>query len=251
MQRIQGVVVGDYGVGKTSLLYAMVGKPVPQDHVPTLMESHMVVVEVGDGKKIEFVVWDTPGSDDHQQLTEMGLAKKDIVVLCFSLVDDKSYQRVKSKVSSISVYNETSLHSSFHTTSLISLLPCLSHFFLASLPSTFSSPLTHSTVHPLGVSSSFQWLPLVKKHLPTAPIVLVGTKLDQRNTPAVIEDLLGKGIAAVDSEQGEEMKENIGALIYIECSARNKESTDRTLKEVAKLVYEQKKGKNSKKCAVM
>ena len=81
--------------------------------------------------------------------------------------------------------------------------------------------------------------------------MLVGTKLDQRNTPAVIEDLLGKGIAAVDSEQGEEMKENIGALIYIECSARNKESTDRTLKEVAKLVYEQKKGKNSKKCAVM
>lgn len=142
MQRIQGVVVGDYGVGKTSLLYAMVGKPVPQDHVPTLMESHMVVVEVGDGKKIEFVVWDTPGSDDHQQLTEMGLAKKDIVVLCFSLVDDKSYQRVKSKVSSISVYNETSLHSSSHTTSLISLLPCLSSFNIFISPHSFHCPST-------------------------------------------------------------------------------------------------------------
>ena len=95
------MVVGDYGVGKTSLLYAMVGKPVPEEHVPTLMESHMVVVEVGDGKKIEFVVCDTPGSDDHQKLTEMGLGKKDIVVMCFSLVDEASYKRVKEKVINI------------------------------------------------------------------------------------------------------------------------------------------------------
>ena len=52
MQRLQGAVVGDFGVGKTSMLYAMVGKPVPDHHVPTLLESYCVDVPVGGGDKV-------------------------------------------------------------------------------------------------------------------------------------------------------------------------------------------------------
>ena len=79
----------------------------------------------------------------------------------------------------------------------------------------------------------------------------MGTKLDQRNTPEVVEELLGKGTAAIDSEQGEELKVEIGAMSYIECSARNKDTTDKTLKEVARIVYESRKSGNSKKCHIM
>lgn len=98
MQRIQGVVVGDYGVGKTSLLYAMVGKPMPEEHVPTLLESHMVEVDAGEGGMVEAVLYDTPGADDHQQMVVMGLARKDAVIVCFSLVDSNSFKGIKQKV---------------------------------------------------------------------------------------------------------------------------------------------------------
>ena len=81
--------------------------------------------------------------------------------------------------------------------------------------------------------------------------MLVGTKLDQRNTPAVVEELLGKGTAAIDTEQGEELTKEIGAMQYIECSAQNKDSIEKTLKEVTRIVCERKKRKNSKKCIVM
>ena len=81
--------------------------------------------------------------------------------------------------------------------------------------------------------------------------MLVGTKLDQRNTPEVVEDLLGKGSAAIDSEQGEELSKEIGATQYIECSALNNETAKRILKEVTRIVYKRKKGRSSKKCCVM
>ena len=49
--------------------------------------------------QVELVLWDTPGSEDHMQLTQMGLDKKDFVLLCFSLVDPKSLESVRSRVS--------------------------------------------------------------------------------------------------------------------------------------------------------
>ena len=44
--------MGDFGVGKTSMLYSMVGKPVPDHHVPTLLESYCVDVPLGGGDKV-------------------------------------------------------------------------------------------------------------------------------------------------------------------------------------------------------
>lgn len=48
--------------------------------------------------QVELVLWDTPGSEDHVQLTHIGLDKKDFVLLCFSLVDPKSMESVRTRV---------------------------------------------------------------------------------------------------------------------------------------------------------
>ena len=98
MIRVQGVVVGDYGVGKTGLVYALLGKDIPQDHIPTLMESHCLQLDVKDGCELELVLFDTPGSEDYLKLTQMGLTGKDIVMLCFSLVDLHSYENITKRV---------------------------------------------------------------------------------------------------------------------------------------------------------
>ena len=102
MARINGVIVGEDGVGKTSLLYALVGKPIPKDHLPTLMETYCLELDcVDDGGKhqtVELVLTDTPGNDDYHKITQMALTKKDIVLLCFSIVDAASYDKITDKV---------------------------------------------------------------------------------------------------------------------------------------------------------
>lgn len=99
MLRIEGVVVGDYGVGKTSFLYALMNKQVPEQHVPTLLESHCMEVKVKDQERVELVLWDTPGCEDYMQLAQMGLTKKDFVMLCFSVIDPTSFENVEKYVS--------------------------------------------------------------------------------------------------------------------------------------------------------
>ena len=100
MLRVEGVVLGDYGVGKTSILYALLNKQVPEEHVPTILEAYRVEVNVKDDTKMELVLHDTPGNKDHAQFTHMSMNNnKEFVLLCFSLIQPKSFENIRKYVS--------------------------------------------------------------------------------------------------------------------------------------------------------
>eukprot|EP00761_Pharyngomonas_kirbyi_P007679 gb/GECH01007689.1/.p1 GENE.gb/GECH01007689.1/~~gb/GECH01007689.1/.p1 ORF type:complete len:192 (+),score=47.21 gb/GECH01007689.1/:1-576(+) len=64
-----------------------------------------------------------------------------------------------------------------------------------------------------------KWYPEIKHHLSTAPIILVGTKVDLRDD----QDYLQKnGIQPLTQNSGEKLKEDVGAIKYMECSALTK-----------------------------
>lgn len=110
MLRVQGVVVGDYGVGKTSILYALLNKQVPEQHVPTILEAYDIEVNARDETKLEVVLHDTPGNRDHIQLTLMSLSNnKEFVLLCFSLIQPESFENISKYVSEIN-NNSTSIN---------------------------------------------------------------------------------------------------------------------------------------------
>lgn len=94
--RFHGVIIGEYGVGKTSLMYGLVGKPVPKDHIPTLMEIHCL--ELDQKHHLELVLTDTPGNDDYHKIAQMALISKDLVILCYSMEDNSSYHSISDKV---------------------------------------------------------------------------------------------------------------------------------------------------------
>lgn len=81
--------------------------------------------------------------------------------------------------------------------------------------------------------------------------MLVGTKLDLRNTPEVIDHLISKGTSAIDTEQGEELSKEIHAVKYIECSALNRDAIEAALRDVTRIAYDHKRGKRSKRCTLM
>ncbi|KAJ1262204.1 hypothetical protein BS78_09G088800 [Paspalum vaginatum] len=68
-----------------------------------------------------------------------------------------------------------------------------------------------------------KWMPELRRFSPTVPVVLVGTKLDLREDRSYLADHASAAI--ITTEQGEELRKQIGAVAYIECSSK----TQRTL----------------------
>ncbi|TVU16921.1 hypothetical protein EJB05_32925 [Eragrostis curvula] len=71
-----------------------------------------------------------------------------------------------------------------------------------------------------------KWMPELRRFSPSIPVVLVGTKLDLREDRSYLADHPSGSI--ITTEQGEELRKQIGAVAYIECSSK----TQRNIKAV-------------------
>lgn len=81
--------------------------------------------------------------------------------------------------------------------------------------------------------SSFQnisekWMPEIRQHCPSAPVVLVGTQCDLRGDVKVLIELARHQEKPVPTAAAGALAEKIGAVGYVECSAL----TQKNLKEV-------------------
>ncbi|BAO42116.1 GTP-binding protein Rho1 [Kluyveromyces marxianus] len=104
-----------------------------------------------------------------------------------------------------------------------------------------------------------KWISEVLHFCQGVPIILVGCKADLRNDPQVVEELRAQGLEPVSQAQAQEVADQIGAVDYIECSAK----TGYGVREVfeaatrASLVGKQGKSKpktkssKKKKCTVL
>lgn len=79
-----------------------------------------------------------------------------------------------------------------------------------------------------------QWVTEVNRNCPTAAIILVGLKSDLRWHARTIEKLRKHGKTLVTLEQGEQLRESIGAVRYVECSARTGDGVFDVLEETTR-----------------
>mmetsp|Transcript_25165 Transcript_25165/g.51190 ORF Transcript_25165/g.51190 Transcript_25165/m.51190 type:complete len:184 (+) Transcript_25165:88-639(+) len=88
-----------------------------------------------------------------------------------------------------------------------------------------------------------KWLPEIEFHAPGVPIILVGTKVDMRTDS---KDFVSKTM-------GENLKEEMGAYKYVECSARTQEGLKQVFDEAIRcvLVSQSNAGNKKKKCAIL
>lgn len=105
-----------------------------------------------------------------------------------------------------------------------------------------------------------KWISEVLHFCQGVPIILVGCKADLRNDAQTVEELRTQGLQPVSQAQAQEVADQIGAVEYIECSAK----TGYGVREVfeaatrASLVGKQgktktktKSSKKKKKCIVL
>ena len=114
-----------------------------------------------------------------------------------------------------------------------------------------SYPGTHVFILCFDVSSQFSkddissyWLPELKLHCPTVPIILVATKIDLRDGEQ----------ETVTTEEGESLATKIGAAKYVEISSLRKEGLNELFSDVLRIGYDYNSSlpqKQSRKCTVL
>ena len=90
-----------------------------------------------------------------------------------------------------------------------------------SYPNTDAFLVCFSVTSPTSLDNvRAKWYPEVRVHSPQhVPVILVATKADLRDDPAVKARLAQKRQAPVTREEGELLARDIGAAKYVECSA--------------------------------
>lgn len=80
-----------------------------------------------------------------------------------------------------------------------------------------------SVVDPTSFANVIQkWIPEIRQHCPDIPLILVGTKIDQRNDRERLEMLKQKNQEPISYEQGFLLGQSVDAEVYVECRYINK-----------------------------
>lgn len=78
-----------------------------------------------------------------------------------------------------------------------------------------------------------KWFPEVHHHCPGVPCLIVGTQIDLRDDPQVLEKLARQKQRPVTPDQGERLARELGAVKYVECSALTQKGLKNVFDEVS------------------
>lgn len=82
-----------------------------------------------------------------------------------------------------------------------------------------------------------KWMPELRRFAPNVPIILVGTKLDLREDRGYLAaDHMGSN--TITTAQGEELRKQIGAAAYIECSSKTQQNVKAVFDTAIKVVLQ-------------
>ncbi|BFZ54370.1 GTP-binding protein Rho1 [Savitreella phatthalungensis] len=96
-----------------------------------------------------------------------------------------------------------------------------------------------------------KWISEVMHFCSALPIILVGTKRDLRYDHKVIEELRKTNQAPVTTEEAEAVAKKIGAVRYLECSAKTNEGVREVFEHATRSAMLAKTSKKGKKCTIL
>lgn len=90
------VILGDGACGKTSLLNVFTRGYFPEVYEPTVFENYIHDIFV-DNKHITLSLWDTAGQEEFDRLRSLSYSDTQCIMLCFSIDSRDSLENVKNK----------------------------------------------------------------------------------------------------------------------------------------------------------
>jgi Ras-related protein Rab-7A len=88
------VVIGDSGVGKTSLLKQYMTKTFSPQYKATIGSDFLQKFVVIDDKKVSLQLWDTAGQEVHMSLGTAFYKGSDCCVIVYDITNPKSFERI-------------------------------------------------------------------------------------------------------------------------------------------------------------
>ena len=95
------VVVGDGGVGKTSIIIRYTRNQFTENYEPTLEDNYKAQIDLADGKKLEIDVADTAGQDDYKSLRDRYIDTGDIFLVVYSVAESRTLHTAQERLEEI------------------------------------------------------------------------------------------------------------------------------------------------------
>ena len=220
-------VVGESGVGKTSLLITYTTKTFPTPYLPTIYDTYVTTIEIPDEgeqevepskrklrnvgyqnahtgettqsnlngqRKFQLGLWDPSGGEDFDRLRPLQYPETDVFLICFDVSNEESFHNVRNR-----------------------------------------------------------WKPEITHYMPTTPWLLVGTKtdliLEADITANKVHGQKTTGCISADCAMMEAA--SLKAVKYVECSALLQKGVEEVFEEAVKAVLASHSVKKKKKCLVL
>jgi small GTP-binding protein len=94
------VTIGDYAVGKTSLIKVVTDSAFSSEEVTTIGMDPFQTILYDDGRPVELVIWDTAGQERFKSLIPVYSRRSDAALVCFDMTSAESFKGVEEKVES-------------------------------------------------------------------------------------------------------------------------------------------------------
>jgi small GTP-binding protein len=102
----KGVLLGDSGVGKTSLITRWTTGSYSKPANPTIGTHHQRQRISLDGHEIDFFIWDTAGQEQFQALTPLYARSSAVAIITVSIIESASLSSIDRWVSLLSSAND-------------------------------------------------------------------------------------------------------------------------------------------------
>ena len=91
---VKCMVIGDGGVGKTSLIMTYTQGEFPCPYVPIVFDSNRMQVKI-DELMFALNIWDTGGGEEYHRLRPLSYPGTHIFLVCFSVAEPVSFKKVE------------------------------------------------------------------------------------------------------------------------------------------------------------
>ncbi|TPP56516.1 Rho GTP-binding protein RhoV [Fasciola gigantica] len=222
---VKCILLGDSGVGKTSLVVSYTTNDYPSGHNPSALDTFCVEVNA-DNRPVNLQICDAGGGDEVASLRHFSYPGVHVILLCFSVVKPQSFRALRSAWLTELAESRIVLNPAAARTAAFNLQcrqPTSSGANESQTASFKQSSSHHKSTQngrskscgPSRTSSSQH----TSSEIPGPALLLVGCACDLRNDIAQLLDLSKQGEEPVDPKTAERLAAELGAEAYIECSA--------------------------------
>jgi small GTP-binding protein len=95
------LLLGDSGVGKTSILRQFINRQFYQEHLTTIGIDYETTVVLIDGNPVKLSIWDTAGQERFRSITKSYIRGVDCIILVYDITNLDSFKHISDWIALI------------------------------------------------------------------------------------------------------------------------------------------------------